>query len=71
MMKTKSIRPAKGVRHQAKVTVTLKKELYLRAKEEADSKAIPFASFVRMALAEYLQNQVSDTNKAQPVTQGV
>lgn len=71
MTKTKSISPAKGVRHQAKITVTLKKEMYQRAKAEADSKAIPFASFVRMALAEYLQNPVSDTGKANSVAQGV
>lgn len=71
MKKQKTIRFAKGVRHQAKVTVTLKKEMYQRAKEEADSKAIPFASFVRMALAEYLQNRVSDTDGVYPAAQGV
>lgn len=71
MVKAKQVRNAKGVGHQAKVTVTLKKEMYLLAKAEADNKAIPFASFVRMALAEYLQSQVSDTNEKQPLAQGV
>lgn len=51
-----------GVRHPERITVSLKADMYEKAKRIADSKAMPFASFVRMVLAEHLQSRVSDTS---------
>ena len=50
-----------GVRHQNKLTLTLSAELMSEVREEADKKAMPVATWIRVALIEYLENRVSDT----------
>lgn len=53
-----------GVRHQNKLTVTLNTDLMDQVKDAAGKKAMPVATWVRVALVEYLENRVSDTTNA-------
>ncbi len=53
-----------GVRHQNKLTLTLNTDLMEQVKDAADKKAMPVATWVRVALIEYLENRVSDTTNA-------
>lgn len=50
-----------GVRHQTKITLTLNSEMMEQVKKESGKKAMPVSTWVRAALAEYLQSRVSDT----------
>lgn len=53
-----------GVRHQNKLTLTLTTDLMEQVKDEAEKKAMPVATWIRVALIEYLENRVSDTTNA-------
>ena len=50
-----------GVRHQAKITLTLPEDMMSQVKEESGKQAMPVATWIRAALVDYLQNRVSDT----------
>ena len=50
-----------GVRHQAKITLTLPEAMLSQVKEESGKMAMPVATWIRAALVDYLQNRVSDT----------
>ena len=56
-----------GVRHQNKLTLTLTSDLMEQVKDEAGKKAMPVATWIRVALIEYLENRVSDTADATTV----
>lgn len=43
-----------GVRHQNKLTLTLTTDLMEQVKDEAEKKAMPVATWIRVALIEYL-----------------
>lgn len=52
--------PRKGVSH-CKITLTVSEEMMQQVREEAARKAVPSATWVRMAIVEHLQTGVSDT----------
>lgn len=51
-----------GVRHQNKLTLTLTDDLMEIVKDSATKKAMPLATWIRLAIVEYLENRVSDTS---------
>lgn len=50
-----------GVRHQRKLTITIPEDMWNEVKTEADKKAMPAATWIRVALLEHLERRVSDT----------
>ncbi len=46
-----------GVRHQTKITLTLNSKMMEQVKTESGKKAMPVSTWVRAALAEYLQSR--------------
>lgn len=51
-----------GVRHQAKITLTLNSEMMEQVKKESGKKAMPVSTWVRAALVAYLLDKVSGTS---------
>lgn len=52
---------SEGVRHQTRITLTLNADMMEQVKKESSMKAMPVSTWVRAALADYLQSRVSDT----------